>query len=138
MTIVLYCLSLVYFCVHLYPCPYRSIKKTVSVLHAMHYSVLYTQTCLVWSNTSSPTPDPVRSDLAEEQKDVLDRDKCLEALASLRHAKWFQVRLLLHVLLSILHRRRDVIWKTRISRIVKLFPMINFFLLTSNYGGKIN
>ncbi|XP_028398966.1 zinc finger RNA-binding protein-like isoform X2 [Dendronephthya gigantea] len=29
---------------------------------------------------------------AEEQKDVLDRDKCLEALASLRHAKWFQAK----------------------------------------------
>ncbi|XP_028399570.1 LOW QUALITY PROTEIN: zinc finger RNA-binding protein-like, partial [Dendronephthya gigantea] len=47
---------------------------------------------LVRSNTSSPTPDPVHSDLAEEQKDVLDRDKCLEALASLRHAKWFQAK----------------------------------------------
>lgn len=41
---------------------------------------------------SSPTPEPIYSDLAEEQKDVLDREKCLEALASLRHAKWFQVR----------------------------------------------
>ncbi|XP_046857995.1 zinc finger RNA-binding protein-like isoform X3 [Xenia sp. Carnegie-2017] len=29
---------------------------------------------------------------AEEQKDVLDREKCLEALASLRHAKWFQAK----------------------------------------------
>ena len=62
---------------------------------------------LVRSNTSSPTPEPVHSDLAEEQKDVLDRDKCLEALASLRHAKWFQVRLLLHVVLGKLHRIPD-------------------------------
>ncbi len=26
------------------------------------------------------------------QRDVLNKEKCLEALASLRHAKWFQVR----------------------------------------------
>lgn len=31
---------------------------------------------------------PAKSD----PPDVLDRQKCLEALASLRHAKWFQVR----------------------------------------------
>ena len=51
---------------------------------------------------------PFTLNLAEEQKDVLDRDKCLEALASLRHAKWFQVRLLLHVVQSKLCRTRDV------------------------------
>lgn len=28
----------------------------------------------------------------EEDEDVLDRQKCQAALASLRHAKWFQVR----------------------------------------------
>lgn len=28
----------------------------------------------------------------EEAEDVLDRQKCQSALASLRHAKWFQVR----------------------------------------------
>lgn len=27
----------------------------------------------------------------EEEEDVLDRQKCQAALASLRHAKWFQV-----------------------------------------------
>lgn len=27
----------------------------------------------------------------EEEEDVLDRQKCQTALASLRHAKWFQV-----------------------------------------------
>lgn len=29
--------------------------------------------------------------IAEDEPDVLDRPKCLEALAALRHAKWFQV-----------------------------------------------
>ena len=80
---------------------HRQLVCHTSVLGVVHI-------CLVWSNTSSPTPDPVRSDLAEDQKNVLDRDKCLEALASLRHAKWFQVRLLLHVVLNTLRRTRDI------------------------------
>ena len=29
----------------------------------------------------------------KDPPDVLDRQKCLDALAALRHAKWFQVRL---------------------------------------------
>jgi hypothetical protein len=28
----------------------------------------------------------------KDPPDVLDRQKCLDALAALRHAKWFQVR----------------------------------------------
>ena len=34
------------------------------------------------------------SPVAEDDPQVLDRPKCLAALASLRHAKWFQVRLI--------------------------------------------
>lgn len=34
------------------------------------------------------------SPVAEDDPEVLDRPKCLAALASLRHAKWFQVRLI--------------------------------------------
>lgn len=33
----------------------------------------------------------------EDPKDVLDREKSLEALAALRHAKWFQVRHILFI-----------------------------------------
>lgn len=47
-----------------------------------------------WSNTLLPldvgvgtAETPKRDD-----KDVLPRQKCLDALASLRHAKWFQVQ----------------------------------------------
>lgn len=36
---------------------------------------------------------PVDSVPVKEPSDLLTRQKCLEALASLRHAKWFQVRL---------------------------------------------
>lgn len=31
-----------------------------------------------------------------DPKDVLDKEKALQALAALRHAKWFQVRFLLN------------------------------------------
>jgi len=34
---------------------------------------------------------PVDSVAMKDPPDLLDRQKCLEALASLRHAKWFQV-----------------------------------------------
>lgn len=30
--------------------------------------------------------------MVKDPADVLDRQKCLDALAALRHAKWFQVR----------------------------------------------
>jgi len=29
--------------------------------------------------------------MVKEPKQLLDRQKCIEALAALRHAKWFQV-----------------------------------------------
>lgn len=35
--------------------------------------------------------DKRRQEEEEEEEDVLDRQKCQAALASLRHAKWFQV-----------------------------------------------
>lgn len=31
-------------------------------------------------------------DSLSDPEDVLDRERCLETLAALRHAKWFQVR----------------------------------------------
>lgn len=34
----------------------------------------------------------VTSSMVKDPADVLDRQKCLDALAALRHAKWFQVR----------------------------------------------
>lgn len=34
----------------------------------------------------------VTSGMVKDPPDVLDRQKCLDALAALRHAKWFQVR----------------------------------------------
>ena len=34
----------------------------------------------------------VTSGMVKDPADVLDRQKCLDALAALRHAKWFQVR----------------------------------------------
>lgn len=34
----------------------------------------------------------VTSGMGKDPADVLDRQKCLDALAALRHAKWFQVR----------------------------------------------
>jgi hypothetical protein len=43
---------------------------------------------------SSPTLDSVSVSQAQATKDppdVLDKQKCLDALAALRHAKWFQV-----------------------------------------------
>lgn len=36
-------------------------------------------------------PFNIVEQVKQEPSDVLDRQKCLEALASLRHAKWFQV-----------------------------------------------
>ena len=54
------------------------------------------ETATCWSNTH---PDQAvcvmiyAIDTAKDPPDVLDRQKCLEALAALRHAKWFQVRI---------------------------------------------
>jgi len=42
----------------------------------------YVDDCVSAAEEVSATSDPV---------DVLDRDKCLQLLAELRHAKWFQV-----------------------------------------------
>jgi hypothetical protein len=44
--------------------------------------LLYGQTPLSADGVSSPPKDP---------PDVLSKQKCLDALAALRHAKWFQV-----------------------------------------------
>lgn len=41
-------------------------------------------------DTSNPFLD-VTSGMVKDPADVLDRQKCLDALAALRHAKWFQV-----------------------------------------------
>jgi len=48
---------------------------------------------------------PSCTSLAEpvDEKDVLDKGKMLEALAALRHAKWFQVGLLFQHLLRLLY-----------------------------------
>jgi len=40
-------------------------------------------------------------DKVKDPPDVLDRQKCLNALAALRHAKWFQVRILILILCSL-------------------------------------
>ncbi|XP_072031547.1 zinc finger RNA-binding protein-like isoform X4 [Amphiura filiformis] len=42
--------------------------------------------------TSPIMRDQPETDTAKDPPDVLDRQKCLEALAALRHAKWFQAR----------------------------------------------
>lgn len=42
-------------------------------------------------DNSNPFLD-VTSGMVKDPADVLDRQKCLDALAALRHAKWFQVR----------------------------------------------
>lgn len=52
-----------------------------------------------WSNctfSSYPTSS-IETRTVNDPPDVLDRQKCLSALASLRHAKWFQV--CIHVLI---------------------------------------
>ncbi|KAI3372401.1 hypothetical protein L3Q82_022683 [Scortum barcoo] len=40
----------------------------------------------------SQTTNNVTSGMVKDPADVLDRQKCLDALAALRHAKWFQAR----------------------------------------------
>lgn len=55
-----------------------------------------------WSNctfSSYPTSS-VETRTVNDPPDILDRQKCLTALASLRHAKWFQV--CIHVLICAL------------------------------------
>lgn len=47
----------------------------------------------------------VTSGMVKDPPDVLDRQKCLDALAALRHAKWFQVRNI--ILLSSCSLMRD-------------------------------
>lgn len=49
-----------------------------------------------WSNTRSASDGlawllVIESVSVKDPPDVLDRQKCLDALAALRHAKWFQV-----------------------------------------------
>lgn len=52
----------------------------LNCLNAIHF--LYGQTPLSTDGASPPAKDP---------PDVLSKQKCLDALAALRHAKWFQV-----------------------------------------------
>ncbi|KAJ6656130.1 hypothetical protein lerEdw1_004181 [Lerista edwardsae] len=59
----------------------------------------------------------VTSGMVKDPPDVLDRQKCLDALAALRHAKWFQVRNI--ILLSSCSLMRE--------RVVQLFSrMLNY------------
>lgn len=44
--------------------------------------------------------DAVPAASAKDPPDVLSKPKCLDALAALRHAKWFQVGILITLLLS--------------------------------------
>ncbi|XP_077600375.1 zinc finger RNA-binding protein-like isoform X1 [Stigmatopora nigra] len=53
--------------------------------------VTITLTSPVIREESGPEGD-VTSGLVKDPADVLDRQKCLDALAALRHAKWFQAR----------------------------------------------
>lgn len=46
--------------------------------------------------------------MVKDPADVLDRQKCLDALAALRHAKWFQVRNI--ILLSFCSLMRCIIY----------------------------
>lgn len=46
--------------------------------------------------------------MVKDPADVLDRQKCLDALAALRHAKWFQVRNI--ILLSYCSLMRCIIY----------------------------
>ncbi|XP_014670630.1 PREDICTED: zinc finger RNA-binding protein-like [Priapulus caudatus] len=68
----------------------------VSTTDGLEACVVVTLTSQVMRDSSESTAvvagagggEPVK----QEHQDVLDRQKCLEALASLRHAKWFQAR----------------------------------------------
>ena len=47
----------------------------------------------------SLTTTTLKLEPVKDPKDVLDKEKSLQALAALRHAKWFQVRFIeLHLL----------------------------------------
>lgn len=65
--------------------------------------------------------------MVKDPADVLDRQKCLDALAALRHAKWFQVRNI--ILLSYCSLMRCIIYL-----FIHLFVFYTFgFHLNYNY-----
>lgn len=63
--------------------------------------------------------------MVKDPADVLDRQKCLDALAALRHAKWFQVRNI--ILLSYCSLMRCIIYL-----FIHLFVLHIWFLLYNN------
>lgn len=79
--------------------------------HVWHWSYFKEVSC---SPGQTPIPHcilpiqsilDVTSGMVKDPPDVLDRQKCLDALAALRHAKWFQVRNI--ILLSSCSLMRD-------------------------------
>lgn len=64
----------------------------------------------------------VTSSMVKDPVDVLDRQICLDALAALRHAKWFQVRNI--ILLSSCSLMRCIPFYVHLSCLVFLF--LNF------------
>ena len=73
-------------CLHMWWCIYVSdVCVTVSLCYSIG---------MYRGNLSTSYLSTRFSPVAEDDPQVLDRPKCLAALASLRHAKWFQVRLI--------------------------------------------
>ncbi len=74
----------------------------------------------------------VTSSMVKDPADVLDRQKCLDALAALRHAKWFQVWNI--ILLSSRSLMRYIPFFVHLSCLVFLF--LNFKPQSWFLGGK--
>lgn len=68
--------------------------------------------------------------MVKDPADVLDRQKCLDALAALRHAKWFQVRNI--ILLSYCSLMRCIIIIIIIIMFIPLFLLYIWFSLYKN------
>ena len=62
---------------------------------------VYLLPCTVWLRLLRPPHVTEPVDSKPDPPDVLDRNKCLDALAALRHAKWFQVCLHSHFTASL-------------------------------------
>ncbi|KAK3579918.1 hypothetical protein CHS0354_012459 [Potamilus streckersoni] len=63
-------------------------KAAIVVTNAREHKAV----CTITLTSASMREDPPEGVTVKDPPDVLDRQKCLDALAAVRHAKWFQAR----------------------------------------------
>ena len=85
-----------------------------------------------WSNTL--LSDVLEAASGGTDRDVLARSKCLQALAALRHTKWFQVCVSSHTRANALLKKRESLPRGSEFTFERKFPSANELVHSRLYG----